>query len=116
MIDLQSLIAQMQAKQTGRAPPPSMIPGGTPTMGNHMVPQPGQYGQQAQGLLGNPQPGPYGAQAQQLAGLLGFGGQQQFPVMGSPYQPAPFMPGFRPGVDTPIPSGGGRRPGRFQQV
>lgn len=108
-----------QFPQLGAPPAVNQPPLGTPTMGNHMMSPTamGPYQQQAQGLLGNAQPGPYAQQALQLAGLLGFGGQQQqFPVMGSPYTPGRFMPGFRPGVDTPIPGGGGgRRYGAVQQ-
>lgn len=96
---------QAQPQQTfppvvGRAPPQQPLP----TMGNHMMP--GPYGAQAQGLLGG-QPGPYAQQAAQLANIQpGLLGGQQFPVMG--YTPGRFMPGFRPGIDTPQPGGGGR--------
>ena len=115
MVNIQDLIARIQQQQyqrqfpVGMAPPfPQRIPTPgvpqnmpAPTMSNHMV-QPGSYGAQAQGLLGNPSPGAYGQQAQQLAGLLG--GQGPLPVgMAPPYTPGRFMPGFRPGVDTPIP-------------
>lgn len=116
MTNIQQVLAALQANRTqpqqtfppvvGRAPPQQPLPG--PTMGNHMMP--GPYGAQAQqmaggGLLG----GPYQQQATQLAGLLGNQGQvPQFPVGHAPYTPGLFMPGFRPGVDTPIIGGGGR--------
>lgn len=68
----------------------------------------------AYGLLGGPTPpatgtaptpGSYSAQAHQLAGLLGNQGPR--PVMNQPYTPGRFMPGFRPGMDQPIPYSGG---------
>jgi hypothetical protein len=94
--------------------PPQQQPFQVPNAGNHMVPN-GQYGAQAQqlaGLLGQQlqgqQPGLYGQQAQQLAGLLGGPGMQ--PPQ-QPFQPGMFMPGFRPGIDTPITNGSGRGQG-----
>lgn len=82
------------------------------TMGNHMVPAAlGPNQTQAQGLLASPVPGPYAAQAQQLAGLLGGGATMPLPVMRPPYTPGRFMPGFRPGIDQPLPSHGGRPTG-----
>jgi hypothetical protein len=127
---LSRLMMQMRAGQgqtppqfpsvVGRSPmpyqpplPQQPLPGGTPTAGNHMipttgpVPPEGSYGGQglllSQGLGGG---GPYQQQGTRLAGLLG-GAPQQWPVMGSPYRPGRFMPGFRPGIDTPIPRSGG---------
>lgn len=119
----------------GAMPDPS-----APTMGNHMVPPttqlqaeglaqpqpiPGGSGQALQPFMAN---GPFALQALRLAGLLsGQGGAPPpgamppgippRPVMGSPYPSRPytpgrFMPGFRPGVDTPIIGGGGAGRGR----
>lgn len=59
----------------GMAPPQQPLPGGTPTMGNHMMP-----GQALQPFMAS---GPYGQQAMQMAGLLGPGG----PGMGMPQRP-----------------------------
>lgn len=128
---VQQMLAQAQAQRqqqfqqqfppvVGRAPPQQQLP--TPTMGNHMMPPGllGAYGQQAQGLAGGGAPptqpgnpgwpfamnsGPGSQQAVQLAGLLGGGapgGGMQPPMMGLPYKPGMFMPGFRPGIDPPI--------------
>lgn len=93
--------------------PPGMLP--TPMGPPQQIPGPGQlpmgqFGQQAAGLLSQTpqmpmQPGAFGGQAQQLAGLLG----PQDPMMPQApvYQPGLFMPGFRPGIDTPRPQGPG---------
>jgi hypothetical protein len=106
VINIQQLIAQMQQLPTGMAPP-NQPPLQVPNAGNHMMPGLlGSYGRQAQGLTGGAPVGPYGAQAQQLAGLLG--GQ---PQMQQPFNPGMFMPGFRPGIDTPITNGSARSQG-----
>ena len=93
--------------------PPGPAPSPVPTMGNHMIPTAGPvppdvtYGGQAQQLAGGLLGGPYQQQATQLAGLLGGQLPRQWPVMGMPYRPGRFMPGFRPGIDTPITRSGG---------
>jgi hypothetical protein len=130
VIDIGQLMAAVRANQAqsqrtfppvvGRAPPQQPLPGGTPTMGNHMMP-PGVYGGQGQGLLGgNPMnSGPYGQQAQLLAGQLGglLGGTPTIPQrpVGA-FSPGMFMPGFRPGINTPHPGGGGRNPYQIRPV
>jgi hypothetical protein len=100
---------------------------GVPTMSNHMLPA-GAGGELPVGMAPLQQPlpggsppgqalqpfmtnGPYGLQALRLAGLLGGAGTPgaapgqppgaQLPVMGRPYTPGLFMPGFRPGIDQP---------------